>query len=88
MERVKVAAGSNVKDVAWVVTQELREKERVDVQAIGAGAVNQMVKAIIIARGYLAPSGIRLICVPAFTEVECDENKRTAICFTIWADRR
>lgn len=52
-------------------------------QAIGAGAVNQAVKAIAIARGYVAPSGIDLVCVPAFADVEIEGEERTAIKFLV-----
>ena len=57
----------------------IREKGSVEVQAVGAGASNQAVKAVAIARGYLAPSGIDLVCVPAFANVLIDSEERTAI---------
>ncbi len=57
----------------------MREKGTVEIQAIGAGALNQAVKAIAIARGFVAPSGIELICIPAFTDVEIDGQEKTAI---------
>lgn len=61
----------------------IREKKFVEIQAIGAGAVNQAIKAIAIARGYVAPNGINLICIPAFSEVEIDGEERTAIKFVV-----
>jgi len=54
-------------------------------QAIGAGALNQALKAVIIARGYVAPSGIDLICIPAFTDIEINGEERTAIKLIIQA---
>ncbi len=52
-------------------------------QAVGAGAVNQAIKAIAIARGFVAPSGIDLVCVPAFSEIIIDGEERTAIRFHV-----
>ena len=57
----------------------IREKGAAELQTIGAGALNQAVKALAIARGFMAPSGVDLICRPAFTDVEVDEQERTAI---------
>ena len=57
----------------------IREKKMVEVQAVGAGAANQAVKAIAIARGYLAPIGVDLICIPAFANIQIDGEDRTAI---------
>jgi stage V sporulation protein S len=61
----------------------LREKGTAEMQAVGAGAVNQAVKAIAIARGFVAPSGIDLVSVPAFAEIEIDGEERTAIRFLV-----
>ena len=57
----------------------IKEKNIVEIQAVGAGAINQAVKAIAIARGFVAPSGRDIICVPAFTDIEIDGEERTAI---------
>jgi stage V sporulation protein S len=57
----------------------MRERGNVDVQAIGAGAVNQAIKAVAIARGFVAPNGIDMICIPAFIDVEINGAERTAI---------
>ena len=57
----------------------LREKSSVEVQAIGAGALNQAIKGIAIARGFVAPSGKNLICIPAFSDIVIDGEERTAI---------
>jgi len=69
MDVIKVSAGSRSTAVAGAIAGVIRERGRAEVQAIGAGAVNQAVKATIIARGYLAQDGIDIICVPSFTDV-------------------
>lgn len=80
---LKVAAQSKPKSVAGALAAVLREKGCVEIQAVGAGAVNQSVKGIAIARGYVAPNGIDLVCVPAFTEIQINGEERTAIRFII-----
>ena len=84
-EVLKVAADSKPKAVAGAVAAVLREKGMVELQAVGAGAVNQAVKAIAISRGFVAPNGIDLITVPAFTKVIIDGEERTAIKFLVEA---
>ena len=79
MEILKVSARSVANSVAGAIAGVIREKGAVEVQAVGAGASNQAVKAVAIARGYLAPSGIDLICIPAFANVVIDNEERTAI---------
>jgi len=79
MEVLKVSARSRSTAVAGAIAGVIREKGRAEVQAIGAGAVNQAAKAIAIARSYLALDGIDIICIPAFTEVKIDDQERTAI---------
>lgn len=76
---LKVSAKSDPNSVAGALAGVLREQGRAELQAIGAGALNQGVKAVAIARGYVAPSGIDLICIPAFTDIEIDGEERTAI---------
>ena len=83
MDVLKVAAKSNPNSVAGALAGVLREHETAELQAIGAGAVNQAVKAIAIARGYVAPQGIDLICIPAFTDINIDGEERTAIKFIV-----
>ncbi len=78
-EVLKVSANSSSNSVAGAIAGAMRENGKVEVQAIGAGALNQAVKAIAIARGYVAPSGIDLIFVPGFTDVEIDGEERTAV---------
>jgi len=61
----------------------IREQGTAEIQAIGAGAINQAVKAVAIARGFVAPGGTDLVCIPAFTDVEIDGQQRTAIKFIV-----
>ncbi len=70
---------SNPNSVAGALAGVLREKGMAELQAIGAGALNQAVKAVAIARGFVAPSGIDLVCIPAFTDIIIDGEERTAI---------
>jgi stage V sporulation protein S len=79
MEVLKVSSHSNPNAVAGALAGVIREHGYAEIQAIGAGAINQSVKAIAIARGFLSPSGIDLVCVPAFTDIEIDGEERTAI---------
>jgi stage V sporulation protein S len=83
MDIIKVAATSRSTAVAGAIAGVMREKGQVDVQAIGAGAVNQAVKAVTIARGYLELDGIDIICVPSFVEVLIDDQERTAVRLSI-----
>jgi stage V sporulation protein S len=79
MDVIRVAASSRSTAVAGAIAGVMREQEQVDVQAIGAGAVNQAIKAITIARGYLELDGIDIVCVPSFVEVLIDGQERTAV---------
>lgn len=79
MEVLKVSARSTPNSVAGAIASVIRENGEVEVQAVGAGAANQAIKAIAIARGYLAPIGTDLVCVPAFANVVIDGEERTAI---------
>ena len=79
MDVLKVSAKSNPNSVAGALANAFREIGRVEIQAVGAGALNQAVKSIAIARGYVAPTGKDLICIPAFTDVYIDGQERTAI---------
>lgn len=79
MEVLKVSTKSNPNSVAGAVAAIIKEKNIVEIQAVGAGAINQAVKAIAIARGFVAPSGRDIVCVPAFTDIEIDGEERTAI---------
>lgn len=79
MEVLKVSAKSNPNSVAGALAGVLRERGGAEIQAIGAGAINQAVKAVAVARGFVAPSGVDLICIPAFTDIIIDGQPRTAI---------
>lgn len=83
MDIIKVAARSRSTAVAGAIAGVMRERGRAEVQAIGAGAVNQAVKAVAIARGFLTLDGIDAICIPAFVEVEIEGKERTAIRLTV-----
>ena len=79
MEVLRVSTKSNPNSVAGALAGVLREKGTAELQAVGAGALNKAVKAVAIARGFVAPSGIDLVCVPAFADIEIDGEERTAI---------
>lgn len=80
MEILKVSSKSNPNSVAGAIVGTIKEEGKAEVQVVGAGALNQAIKAIAIARGFVAPAGMSLICIPAFTEVNMNgENDHTAI---------
>ena len=79
MEILKVSARSNPNSVAGALAGVIREQGAAELQTVGAGALNQSVKAIAIARGFLAPTGVDIICVPSFADIEIDGEERTAI---------
>lgn len=79
MTILKVSAKSSPNSVAGALAGVLRESGTAEMQAIGAGAINQAIKAVAIARGFVAPSGIDLVCIPAFTDIIIDNEERTAI---------
>ena len=79
MDILKVSSKSNPNSVAGALANVFREQGYVELQAIGAGALNQAIKAIAIARGFIAPSGKNLVCVPAFQDVSINGEERTAI---------
>ena len=79
MEVLKVSTKSNPNSVAGALAAIIKEKNIVEIQAVGAGAINQAVKAIAIARGFVAPSGKDIVFIPAFTDIEIDGEERTAI---------
>ena len=79
MNILKVSADSRTSAVAGAIAGVMREHNRAEVQAIGAGAVNQAVKAIAIARGYLEEDGLNIVCIPEFTTVTIEGKERTAI---------
>lgn len=79
MEVLKVSTKSSPNSVAGALAAIIKEKNVVEIQAVGAGAINQAVKAIAIARGFVAPSGKDIVCIPAFTDIQIDGENRTAI---------
>ena len=83
VEALRVSASSRPPAVAGAVAGMIREHGRAEVQAIGAGAINQAVKAIAIARSYLAPAGVEIVCVPGFIDVKVNAEERTAIRFVV-----
>ncbi len=83
MDIIKVSGRSRTSAVAGAIAGVFRENKRVEVQAIGASAINQAVKAMALARSYLAEDGYTIVCIPEFVDVEIDEKVRTAIKFTI-----
>ncbi|MFW5790598.1 MAG: stage V sporulation protein S [Bacillota bacterium] len=83
MDVLRAAANSSPNSIAGALAGVIKEEGLAEMQAIGAGAVNQAVKAIAIARGFVAPSGVDLVCIPAFKDIEIDGEERTAIKFIV-----
>ena len=79
MEILKVSSKSNPNSVAGALANVFREKGSVEIQSVGAGALNQAIKAVAIARGFVAPSGKNLVCIPAFSDISIEGEDRTAI---------
>ena len=79
MDVIKVKANSRTAAVAGAIAGVMREHKHADVQSIGAGAVNQALKALILAKGYLAEDGMEITCSPEFVDVDIDGKVRTAI---------
>ena len=79
MDIIKVKANSRTAAVAGAIAGVMREHKHADVQAIGAGAVNQAVKALVLAKGYLAEDGITVVAIPEFVDVDIEGKVRTAI---------
>lgn len=79
MEVLKVSSKSSPNAVAGALAGVIRERGGAEMQVIGAGALNQAIKAIAIARGFVAPSGLDLVCIPAFTDIMINGEERTAI---------
>ena len=80
---LKVSAKSNPNSVAGALAAVLRERDHAELQAVGAGAINQAIKAVAIARSYLRGSQIDLVCIPAFIDVEINGNERTGLSLAI-----
>lgn len=79
MEVLKVSGKSKPNSIAGAIAGIVREKHTTEIQVVGAGALNQAMKAIAIARGFVAPSGIDLVCTPAFADIQIEGEDRTAL---------
>lgn len=80
---LKISGSSNPNSVAGAIAGILKESEIVELQAIGAGAINQAVKSIAVARSYVAASGVNLVCIPGFVAVQVEDEERTGIKFIV-----
>ena len=78
MDILKVSSKSSPNSIAGALAGVVREKGSAELQAVGAGAINQAVKAVAIARGFVAPAGVDLICIPAFTDIQINGEEKTA----------
>lgn len=83
MEILKVSSQSNPNSVAGAIAGLIKEYHTAELQAVGAGAINQVVKSIAIARGYIAPMGIDLTCIPAFTNLDIEGVDKTGMKFIV-----
>ena len=83
MDVIKVSGSSRTSAVAGAIAGVFRENKRAEIQAIGAGAVNQAVKAMVLAKGYLAEDGYDVVFTPEFTDVDIEGKVRTAIKITV-----
>ena len=79
MEMLKVSSKSNPSKVAGAIANIYRENKTVEIQTIGAGSLNQAIKAIAIARGFVAPMGNNLVVIPSFSDIKIDGENKTAI---------
>ena len=79
MDILKVSSKSSPNSIAGALAGVVREKGSAELQAVGAGAINQAIKATAIARGFMAPSGVDLVCVPAFTDIQINGEEKTAM---------
>ena len=79
MDIIKVSGTSRTSAVAGAIAGVFRDNKRAEIQAIGAGAVNQAIKAIILAKGYLNEDGYEVVCLPEFVDVEIEDKIRTAV---------
>lgn len=79
MKKLRVSSKSKSNKVAGAIANIIKESNEIEVQVVGAGALNQLIKSIIICKGYLAPLGINICCIPSFTEVKIDNLDKTGI---------
>lgn len=80
---LKVSSKSNPASVAGAIAGMIKDGRHVEIQSVGAGAVNQAIKAIAISRGFLSPVGINVVCIPSFSDIVIDGEYRTAIRFVV-----
>ena len=83
MDVIKVSGTSRTSAVAGAIAGVVREHKRAEVQAIGASAINQAVKALVLATGYLENDGIHIVCIPKFVDVQIEDKVRTAVKFVV-----
>lgn len=83
MKLLKVSSKSKPNSVAGAIAGIIRNEGKVQIQTIGAGALNQTIKGIAIARGYIAPTGQELVCVPFFRDINVNGETKTAIVITV-----
>ena len=83
MDILKVSSKSSPNSIAGALAGVVREKGSAELQAVGAGAINQAIKATAIARGFMVPTGMDISCTPCFTEVMIDDTEKTVIRFTV-----
>ena len=79
MEVLKVSSKSNPNSCAGALAGVIRHNGKAELQVVGAGALNQAIKAVAIARGFLVSAGLDVVCVPMFADIEIDGQSRTAI---------
>jgi len=87
MEFLKVSSKSSPASVAGAIAGMVKDNVPVNLQCVGAGAVNQAIKAIAIARGFLIPTGVDISCAPTFSDIEIDGESRTAIRIAVYVHR-
>lgn len=86
-EILKISSKSNPNAIAGAIVGQIKEEEKSEMRVIGAGALNQAMKGIVIARGYLAPLGINIVCIPAFINLKFDETEMTGLKILVKVDR-
>jgi stage V sporulation protein S len=87
MDFLKVSSKSSPASVAGAIAGLVKDGVPVNMQCVGAGAVNQAVKAMAIARGFLIPTGVDISCAPTFSDIEINGEARTAIRFAVYVHR-
>lgn len=87
MDYLKVSSKSSPASVAGAIAGMVKDGVPVNIQSVGAGAVNQAIKAVAIARGFLIPTGYDISCAPTFSDIDIDGQSRTAIRIAIYVHR-